>query len=91
MYSDIGQFEDLFIQKNINFKRDTDNHLVQAFKETKKLRETALSIHENDIDDTYDYDDMNKQTKALYLLIREQISRENHPISIINREFSRVF
>lgn len=34
---------------------------------------------------------MDQKTKALYLCIKKQISRENHPIYLINTEFCRVF
>lgn len=86
-----NEFQRIFIEKNINFKRDLDSSWVREFIETKNFRVSNISFDERSLDNTYDFDSMDKKTKSLYLCIKKQICRDNHPINLINQEFSRVF
>lgn len=85
------EFQRIFIEKNINFKRDLDSSWVREFIETRHLRKKNISFAEPSLEMSAQADGMSRKTKALYLCIKKQMSRENHPISKINKKFAEVF
>ena len=61
------EFKRIFIEKNINFRRDLDNSCVKDFMQIKKHRMKNISLLEGSQDNANRYDSMDNKTKALYM------------------------
>lgn len=60
------EFHRIFIEKNINFRRDVDSACVKEFIQTKNIRVSNISFEEGSVL-AGDYEDMAPKTKALYM------------------------
>ena len=86
------EFQRIFIERNINFKKDFGHSWVKEFIETRnKWYETIYRDPEDSQDFTGTGEGMDQKTKALYLCIKRQLNRENHPICMINTKFAEVY